>query len=1195
MDVFCCCFRRQSEQSSEPTPCQPITAETSGDLPSAAQPTTHPSPSSRPQSSRAGAEPNAASQSRSSLRPAPIPGAPLEPEDISQLVIDDSDGGGESPPTKKSKKSRASSTLDFVRTRLRNQGSQDDSLRRQSATTVGSSTEELARRAELRRLMRKRIQEELETDTGEKASQTAASDGPSACAKLPATPSHADRLPGGGPRDKIEFSVVQTVEDAPSGGSPNRKENVPLNMPGCSRTEPRRASCPDHLSPSNEAKVSRTASGGILRDKRNSMPQLSSISSTTPLSLPSMSGSSLGSVLALATSSSDSEKQDTSATGRERQAVAAVVVSGGFSPRDIGRKSCDDSKSKQVEPSPAIFLGPRPHTVQGLYRSRSGSPASNAESTGGDDCGQSPMRTWLRSQDLYSTLRASSDCGSSAGPDVDGPTAVRIPKSRSSCPSLDLQASKAYAFTTTNPSPPVDAVQGEVGPALGSPQAHKGSHNTPDRPGSSAEYVTHLRGGILEDADTATSIGETTPSLGRQLSEGSTGHGTESPCLSRSCKRDSLSSLPSSGKHLPSASATNSNVAPVSPSPRLTAGAVEPGTERANARATGSHSLHPKGNSIPHEDQRSSSPASRLALPGPPRTPTDSPSAFASDSEASSFHRREEELLTIPMRFAESKSRRKPNLHSVSRFKEHFRDEYDEHQQPSQEGEGSQSPSEKPSLFACLHLTVPRKARLDSKVVCTDGETAYPSALESSKYSSMRSIRGSGMSRGSLSAHLDVADMPPSNCQRESAETVWRRAIRAEADERLSLARVSGGHHNIANSNSGTKGHPDSHNPDGSRLSARHAVGLGQSSACDHGQASPVRSEVSGRYESGLRTDLGRSSIAPDGTSGRHSGEAYPLRQAKMLSAVEASEIPRSWARFPSHTREERNGPAGPECDITSRDFAVKTPGIGDGDAGWVTDKDSPASSRRTPLGARIVSGRLGRLLKAGVSKMLPSRSSSRTTGKGTSASPYPSRSHSPDDANLEYPELQIQPNEGAFREMQALEQDIVSLRSGAPRSPQMLADGPGGERSKIPASIQRAFIPDRAGRASNASDNAEEYSTAAEAKTPLTPSASRLQPHPDASTMTAGSSTANSDHFLTPVSRMSPRDEGAPSASWHRSPGMLSVDAFRNDDAASHMSSGTVVKKTQSGTEPGVPENQQRTCKDRSSTQPDPSAPHED
>lgn len=559
MDVFCCCFRRQPKQSTEPTPSQ-ANADTSGDLLSSTQPTTHSSPSSRPQSSRAGAEPNTASQSRSSLRPTPIPGAPLEPVDISQLVIDDSDGGGESPPNK-SKKSRASSTLDFVRTRLRNQGSQDDSLRRQSATTVGSSTEELARRAELKRLMRKRIQEELETDNGEEASQTAASDGPS------------------GPRDKIEFSVVQAVEDAPSGGSPNHKENVPPTTPGGSRTESRRASCPGHLSPSNEANVRRAASRGVLRDKRNSMPQLSSISPTTPLSLPSMSGSSLGSVLALATSSSDSDKQDASAAGRERRAVAAVVVSGGFSPRDISRKSCDDSKGKQVEPSLVNFLGPRPHTVQGLYGSRSGSPASNGDSTGSENCDQSPMRTWLRSQDFYSALRASSDCGSSTGVDVDRPTAAHIPKSRLSCPSLDLQASKAHAFTAQNPSLPAGAAQNEVGPAPRSSQVHKESHNTPDRPGSSAKCVTHLRGGILEDADTATSIGETTGSLGRQLSEGSTGHGAESPRLSRSRKRDSLSSLPSSGKHLPSASATNSDVPPVSPSPRITADTVQSGTE----------------------------------------------------------------------------------------------------------------------------------------------------------------------------------------------------------------------------------------------------------------------------------------------------------------------------------------------------------------------------------------------------------------------------------------------------------------------------------------------------------------------------------------------------------------------------------------------------------------------------------------
>ncbi|KAL8365314.1 hypothetical protein RB595_004222 [Gaeumannomyces hyphopodioides] len=1184
MDVFCCCFRRQHKETTEPTPCRP-NADTLGDLPSTTPPATQLSPPSRPESSRADAEPNTASQSRSSLRTAPIPGAPIEPVDISQLVIDDSDGGGESPPPKKSIKNRASSTLDFVRTRFRNQGSQDDSLRRQSATTVGSSTEELARRAELKRLMRKRIQEELATDDGKNVSQAAASDGPSACAKRPATPPHADRLPGGGPRDRIEFSVAEAVEDTPSGGSPSRQENVPPATPGGGRTDARRASCPDHLSPDNEAKATRPASQGLLRDKRNSMPQLSSISSTTPLSLPSMTGSSLGSLLALATSSSGSEKQDTPAAGRERQAVTAVVVNGGFSPRDISRKSCDDSKSRQVEPGPVNFLGPRPHTVQGLYTSPSGSPASSDGSSDNEDSDRSPMRTWLRSQNHYSALEASSGCGSNTGADVGGPAATHIPKPRWSCPSLNLQAPGAPVFQATNLSPPVGALQKEVGFTPGSPQQHQESLSTPDRPGSSVGYVTHLRGGILEDADTATSIGETTGSLGRQLSEEGTSHDVESPCLNRQRKRDSLSSLPSSGKHLPPASATSSNVAMVSPSSRIEAHTIQSRIEGAGAIAIGSHSPSTEGNSGPRESQRSSSPASRLLLPGPPRTPTDSPSAVASDSEASSFHRREEELLTIPMRFAESKSRRKPNLHSVSRFREDFRDE---HQQPQQTGEGLRSPSEKPSLFARLHLTVPRKARLDSKVVCTDGETADPSAPGGSKYSSMRSYHGSGASRSSLSVHYDRSDISPAKCRRESAEAVWRRAIRAEADERLSLAHVSGGHRSATNSNSGTKGHHDAHTTDENKLSACYAA-LGQSRSCGHGRASPTRSVVSGkRHKSGLPTDLGRSSIAPGSSPGQCSGEAYAPSQAKMLSTMKASEIPRSWARFPSHTRGERNGPAGLECDVVFRDFAARTPGNGDEDAGWVTDRDSPASSRRASFGARIVSGRLGRFFKTSVSKILPGRSSFWTAGKRASASPYHSRDHSPDDANLEYPELQMQPNEGAFREMRALEQDIVSLRSSARRSPRPLSEGRSGECIETPAAVQATSIPDRAGRVTNVTDE-EERSTAAETKQPLTPSASHLQPNPDASTITAGSSTANSDHFLTPVSRMSRREEGARSACWHGSPGMLSLDALRNDDAASHMSSGTVVKKTQPGTESDGPQQQQRILKDRSSTQPDP------
>ncbi|ODA82049.1 hypothetical protein RJ55_00554 [Drechmeria coniospora] len=121
------------------------------------------------------------------------------PVDVCQLMADnDSDGEHETSHSAR----RSTRTLSAVRAKLIKHMSHDIDIDRQSRTAVGHSKEELARRAELRRLRQKRIQDELEKECVN-------DDG---SVKSHQSTRHLSTLidfgqPGGGPRDAIEFTV----------------------------------------------------------------------------------------------------------------------------------------------------------------------------------------------------------------------------------------------------------------------------------------------------------------------------------------------------------------------------------------------------------------------------------------------------------------------------------------------------------------------------------------------------------------------------------------------------------------------------------------------------------------------------------------------------------------------------------------------------------------------------------------------------------------------------------------------------------------------------------------------------------------------------------------------------------------------------------------------------------------------------
>lgn len=126
----------------------------------------------------------------------PLPGAAADAAvQLAELIVEDSEDDHDDGPAQDSSKNKSTSTFQTVKSRIRRHLSQD-SLSRQSETE-----EQIARRAEVKRLLRKRIQEELRSEA----------DVP------PSTPprfvSGQLNLAVNGPRDTIEFTVDQNKRD----------------------------------------------------------------------------------------------------------------------------------------------------------------------------------------------------------------------------------------------------------------------------------------------------------------------------------------------------------------------------------------------------------------------------------------------------------------------------------------------------------------------------------------------------------------------------------------------------------------------------------------------------------------------------------------------------------------------------------------------------------------------------------------------------------------------------------------------------------------------------------------------------------------------------------------------------------------------------------------------------------------------
>lgn len=275
---------------------------------------------------------------------------------------------------------------------------------------------------------------------------------------------------------------------------------------------------------------------------------------------------------------------------------------------------------------------------------------------------------------------------------------------------------------------------------------------------------------------------------------------------------------------------------------------------------------------------------------------------------------------------------------------------------------------------------------------------------------------------------------------RESATGGWQRAISTEAEGRLTPRREtlssklyaylhdyekdpnrsSSSEHKVirhVRENSTVEKTDDVDGPPRSHSSTREIHPLEQSTAEPQYDRTPA-SDISSRVLRTWSRQLSTPSIQRQPISN--------IRGPRRLLTP-----PKSWAKWPSHTRTLRSGSAGAEDHVILRDFAIQdTPKTGSSVA---TLKRTKTQSKGVLKSApRSFSNSLGRAMKQSLTKMMP------TKEEPVLMKESPER---PEEF-LEYPELELLPKKGGYKDLQALEHQIDLMRHGTidpgsgPRNP---------------------------------------------------------------------------------------------------------------------------------------------------------------
>ncbi|KAI0878780.1 hypothetical protein GGS24DRAFT_341648 [Hypoxylon argillaceum] len=376
-------------------------------------------------------------------------------------------------------------------------------------------------------------------------------------------------------------------------------------------------------------------------------------------------------------------------------------------------------------------------------------------------------------------------------------------------------------------------------------------------------------------------------------------------------------------------------------------------------------------------------------------------------SETESFKQREEELKSIKKRFGLTPARRYPMESVRSKFKEEFEDP-----------RGSNS--RRSSIFSKLYFAFPKRARAsglhtelnknteeagihsidprnEMKPTSSDSnEDQYQlssTARLEERAIEQRATKQEDCHQGKLKAKLTKVSMPITSTNNAEALSVPVNNCPPDITKTSSMDEA--GKTQVENS------FPRARGPNNIEILNEDTI----NSTFD------IHTGVlQGWVEQLQAEDVKRQSRTEPRIG-------LPKRQPPRFRAP-----PESWAKWPSHTRKERTASAGKKDNVNTKDFAVV---INAKSSAAEAECEALPTGRELTVTSRTLPSQVSKALKSGWNKMI-----TRTGSFGRA----PDHGHATQSSHksrgfLEYPELELLPTAEGYREMQALNQQIDAMK----------------------------------------------------------------------------------------------------------------------------------------------------------------------
>lgn len=420
---------------------------------------------------------------------------------------------------------------------------------------------------------------------------------------------------------------------------------------------------------------------------------------------------------------------------------------------------------------------------------------------------------------------------------------------------------------------------------------------------------------------------------------------------------------------------------------------------------------------------------------------------FETASESSSFCHREAELHAVEKRFLDSHLRKKPCVPTSSKFHEVLRD--------------NPRFATRESLLSKLELNLP--VDFDIFVDRLDGNSSALDLLTSASERNAETRESDNLDTLGHE-HLDI---PSTDCGvKHSSDGTRLPSIKKESVRNRGFSSSRDGDNTAEMWKRAMRAESVSKSP--RRSTSAQAVGTQppqeDASVINRTPRAPCPSEIGRRSgshslvhsptctelptqkdEEAFRKSLITSNAILEDW-GRQIGEQEREATAKTHGVHSGSRIyknsvtpPASWARFPSQTRNERNAAAGELDSVKPRDFAVREVSTLGGII-WTTDKaEDGAPSHRGVV--RSVSDKFTQSFKSRWIKFVPKRMASNLKDRSIRGA---RRSSIQASGDLEYPELELLPTTGGYRDLVALEREIDEMKGSAGPKTQLCSEQSG-------------------------------------------------------------------------------------------------------------------------------------------------------